>query len=93
MQNKLFINGQWQATCSGEMFDVAGPSDRTVFHQFSAGNAKHIDAAIVWINCSQPTFTEAPWAVTNNQASGVNWRLKVRGSCYTMGATDRPLVK
>ena len=26
-----------------------------------AGGARRFRAGIVWINCSQPTFTEAPW--------------------------------
>ncbi len=34
--------------------------------------ARAFRAGIVWINCSQPTFTEAPWAATSSRASAAN---------------------
>jgi betaine-aldehyde dehydrogenase len=42
-------------------------------------------AGIVWINCSQPTFTEAPWGATSSPASGASsgagaWRTTWRPS-------------
>ena len=33
MQDRLFIDGTWQASKSGEMFDVVDPSNREVFHR------------------------------------------------------------
>ena len=35
-------------------------------------------AGIVWINCSQPTFTEAPWGGYKSRASVGNWALGPR---------------
>ncbi|KAE8694555.1 Betaine aldehyde dehydrogenase [Hibiscus syriacus] len=34
--------------------------------------SKQLQAGIVWINCSQPCFCQAPWGGTNAAASGVN---------------------
>ena len=32
--------------------------------------AREMDAGIVWINCSQPTFTQAPWGGTKTSGVG-----------------------
>jgi betaine-aldehyde dehydrogenase len=32
--------------------------------------AREFDAGIVWINCSQPTFTQAPWGGTKQSGLG-----------------------
>jgi len=34
--------------------------------------ARKLRAGIVWINCSQPTFSEAPWGGINKVGSDVN---------------------
>ena len=34
--------------------------------------AKALRAGIVWINCSQPTFTEAPWGGYKQSASAAS---------------------
>jgi len=39
--------------------------------------ARAFRAGIVWINCSQPTFTEAPWGVgVQYKADVLNWSYK-----------------
>ncbi len=41
--------------------------------------AERLDAGIVWINCSQPTFTEAPWG--GRKQSGIGRELGRWGLC------------
>jgi betaine-aldehyde dehydrogenase len=41
--------------------------------------AERLDAGIVWVNCSQPTFTQAPWG--GRKQSGVGRELGRWGLC------------
>lgn len=45
-EDKLYINGEWVAASTGEMFDVINPSNREVFHRVARGGAEDIDAAV-----------------------------------------------
>lgn len=45
MHDRLYIDGTWRASADARTERVA----------------RALRAGIVWINCSQPTFTEAPW--------------------------------
>ncbi len=58
MKDKLFINGEWVASASGEMFDLVDPASREVFHSVPRGNAADIDKAV---NAARDAFDTGPW--------------------------------
>ena len=58
MQDKLFIDGQWVASVSNNMFDVIDPSTEEVVHQVAAANATDVDLAV---KAARNAFDNGPW--------------------------------
>jgi len=77
MRSHLFIGGPWTAPADGGTFPAVNPArvvhhipaatapDAAAVMSADDARAERVArafrAGIVWINCSQPTFTEAPW--------------------------------
>ena len=58
MKDRIYIDGAYVASASGEMLDVIDPSNREVFHRVPAGNAEDIDRAA---RAARHAFDEGPW--------------------------------
>jgi len=58
MHDKLYINGDWVAAASGEMFDVVDPSNRQVFHRVARGGPEDVDKAV---KAARAAFDHGPW--------------------------------
>ncbi|KGJ05462.1 betaine-aldehyde dehydrogenase [Paracoccus halophilus] len=58
MKDQLFIDGDYVASASGQIFEVVDPSDRQVFHHVPRGNAEDIDRAVT---AARRAFDHGPW--------------------------------
>lgn len=58
MKNQLFIDGEYCAAASGQVFDVVDPSNRQVFAQVARGGPDDIDRAV---KAARRAFDEGPW--------------------------------
>jgi betaine-aldehyde dehydrogenase len=73
MQNRLFINGEWTAAASGDMFAVTDPSNREIFHQVARGGSADIDAAV---QAARTAFDSGPWPrMTGAERGGILRRM------------------
>ncbi|WP_420587510.1 aldehyde dehydrogenase family protein [Ruegeria sp.] len=58
MQDKLFVNNEWVAATSGEVFDVVDPSNNAVVHKVAKAGPADVDAAV---KAARAAFDTGPW--------------------------------
>ena len=58
MRNQLFINGQWVAAASGEIFEIIDPSNRQAFHCVARGGPMDIELAV---KAARRAFDQGSW--------------------------------
>ncbi|MFC0201825.1 aldehyde dehydrogenase family protein [Paracoccus rhizosphaerae] len=58
MKDRLFIDGAFVASASGQTFDVVDPANRQVFHRVARGNAEDVDRAV---QAARRAFDDGPW--------------------------------
>ena len=55
---KLFINGEWVESASGESFEVLNPADKSVLAKVAKGQKEDIDRAVA---AARKAFDEGPY--------------------------------
>ena len=64
---KNYVNGQWVAAASGEIFPVYDPSTEEVIANVAAAGASDVDAAV---KAAREAFDNGPWRQTTAQDRG-----------------------
>lgn len=57
---KIYINGQWVPSSTGQFIDVENPATREIFAKVPAGNAKDVDAAAKAAHRALPVWSATP---------------------------------
>jgi acyl-CoA reductase-like NAD-dependent aldehyde dehydrogenase len=70
---KLFINGKWQDSVSGETFNTVNPATGEIITQVARGNKEDVDLAV---KSARKSFEEGPWASMSVSDRGkILWKI------------------
>jgi len=64
---KMFVNGEWVVSATGDMFPVYDPSTEEVIAEAPDSNAKDVDRAVA---AAKAAFENSPWGSSSAQERG-----------------------